>query len=142
MMSQAEEVRKLILEQRFLAREMERLYQETLLLERTIREVRSATQTLSEIKSGKIMKGESLFPVGGGVFVFGTVSSDNKVLVNVGAGVYVTKTVDEALKLLNDQLNSLNKAHSDRVRTLNELKRRHDEIAAKLMEYQVSASGK
>jgi len=141
-MSQAEEVRKLILEQRFLAREMERLYQETLLLERTIREVRSATQTLSEIKSGKIMKGESLFPVGGGVFVFGTVSSDNKVLVNVGAGVYVTKTVDEALKLLNDQLNSLNKAHSDRVRTLNELKRRHDEIAAKLMEYQVSASGK
>ena len=77
-MSQAEEVRKLILEQRFLAREMERLYQETLLLERTIREVRSATQTLSEIKSGKIMKGESLFPVGGGVFVFGTVSSDNK----------------------------------------------------------------
>ena len=141
-MSQAEEVRKLILEQRFLAREMERLYQETLLLERTIREVRSATQTLSEIKSGKIMKGESLFPVGGGVFVFGTVSSDNKVLVNVGAGVYVTKTVDEALKLLNDQLNSLNKAHSDRVRTLNELKRRHDEIVAKLMEYQVSASGK
>jgi len=141
-MSQAEEVRKLILEQRFLAREMERLYQETLLLERTIREVRSATQTLSEIKSGKIMKGETLFPVGGGVFVFGTISSGNKVLVNVGAGVYVTKTVDEALKLLNDQLNSLNKAHSDRVRTLNELKRRHDEIVAKLMEYQVSASGK
>lgn len=141
-MSKEREIRVLLLEQKRIEREIERVYQEVILLERSMNEIRNATQTLTEMKGRKIVKGETLFPIGGGVFVFGTLSEKNKVLINIGANIYLTKTIEETLKILNDNFNYLGKAHTERINVLNELRKRYDQITEKLLEYQVSAGGR
>ncbi|RLG61161.1 prefoldin subunit alpha [Candidatus Geothermarchaeota archaeon] len=137
-----DEIRKLIVEERRLYREMERIYGQVVLLEKSINEVKNATVTLREIKMGKDVEGNMLFPIGGGIFVFGVLADRSKVLVNIGANVYLSKTVEDALKLLNENYNFLSKTRSDLLKILNQLRRRHDEIATKIMEYQASVGGR
>ena len=136
-----EEVRKLVLEERRLYGEIEQISREIALLEKTMDEINGAIITLKEIQGKKPFKQSNLFPVGGGVLIFGRLTEEDRVLVNVGANVYISKTMGEAVESLSKSYNFLMNAHVSRVKMLNDLKSRHNEIVARILEHQTSKEG-
>ena len=50
---------------------------------------------------------EILIPIGGGTFLNGTLTDHSKVLVDIGAGLVTEKTVDDAVKKINERITAL-----------------------------------
>jgi len=90
-------------------RELERLVTQVEVLRRQIEAVRSAIaeiqvveETLSNIKG--VEEGKPvLIPVGASCYVRGMITDKDKVIMGVGAGILVEKTVDDALKVLEER---------------------------------------
>jgi len=133
------DVRELIIEQQRIEREVERLAQEVALIDRSIGDAEGALSALEAIKKGEAKEDDLLFPVGGGIFLRGKLSEKERVVVNVGSNVFLTKGIEEAINLLKERLNLLNRAKTERVQALSTLRRRYDEIAAILAEERVKA---
>lgn len=75
-------------------------------IEEQLGEVTSLIENLEEFK--KLETGEEiLFPIANGIFAQGTLNNNTKLKLNVGQGVIVEKTVDEASELVNEQLSNL-----------------------------------
>ena len=70
-----------------------------------IREAASAIQSLKTIddKTG----GESLIPVGLGAFVKAKIATDEKLILNIGAGVAVEKDKNSAINFLESRLKEM-----------------------------------
>ena len=65
--------------------------------------LRVALHKLHDIKPGA----KSLVPLGQGVFTSGTIDKTDEVLLNVGAGIIVSKTTHEAEESITKQLEQL-----------------------------------
>ncbi|MCX6775141.1 MAG: prefoldin subunit alpha [DPANN group archaeon] len=65
--------------------------------------LRESLRRLGELKADA----KSLAPIGPGIFVPGTVDPTKGVLINVGAGVIVNKSFDEAENTINIQLHQI-----------------------------------
>ena len=50
---------------------------------------------------------EILIPIGGGTFLNGTLTDHSKVLVDIGAGLVTEKTVDDAVKKIEERIKDL-----------------------------------
>ena len=48
-----------------------------------------------------------LIPVGGGAFINGSIKNVSNVLVDIGAGLVAEKTIDDALKKIDERIKSL-----------------------------------
>ena len=73
--------------------------QRDLLLQRIV-EINSTIESIKELKKGK---DEILFPLGSNSYTFGKMTS-NKMIVEIGAGVALEKTPEEAEKILEDRM--------------------------------------
>ncbi len=69
-------------------------------------ELRSVLQALEHIKKGE----ETYFALGGGIYVPAKVVTEKKVLVSVGAGVFVEKTLDELAEDVKKRISELDEA--------------------------------
>ncbi len=70
----------------------------------------------------KIKKGnEFLAPLTNGIFVKTRLDDNSKLLVNVGNGVVVEKTVDETKEMLNEKFSELNKIRDELVSQMQEI---------------------
>jgi prefoldin alpha subunit len=65
--------------------------------------LRESLRRLGELKADA----KSLAPIGPGIFIPGTVDPTKGVLINVGAGVIVNKSFDEAENTINIQLHQI-----------------------------------
>jgi prefoldin alpha subunit len=65
--------------------------------------LRESLRRLGELKANA----KSLAPIGPGIFVPGTVDPTKGVLINVGAGVIVNKSFNEAENTINTQLHQI-----------------------------------
>lgn len=75
-------------------------------IEEQLGEVTSLIENLEEFKKLETDE-EILFPIANGIFAQGTLNNNTKLKLNVGQGVIVEKTVDEASELVNEQLSNL-----------------------------------
>jgi prefoldin alpha subunit len=98
------ELQKLALEMNYYRTQAEQLQQQSSALRGLAQENRSSKEALE-----KISESETLFPLGSGAFIKAKPSS-KKVLVEIGAGVTVEKTLDEAKKTLDERHEQLLKA--------------------------------
>ena len=65
--------------------------------------------SLEELKSCN--KGdEFLAPIAGGIFIKAKIEDAQELIVNVGSGVVTTKNVDDAKRLLNEQITEIDEA--------------------------------
>jgi len=62
--------------------------------------VSESLKIISQCKEGD----ESLLPLGGGIYLKGSLKNNAEVLMNVGAQVVVTKPLDEAQKSVEEQV--------------------------------------
>ncbi len=92
-------------------------------------ELKIAKATLENLPSKNT---ETLLPVGGGVFVPSSASRNAKILVNIGSGVVVEKTVDEAVKFLDERAKNLDKTIKEISKLLGQSARNRDVLKSKI----------
>ena len=88
-----------------------------------LKDTASAIDSIKGITEKK--ESETLVPVGTGVFVKTKISSDDKIVLNVGAGVAIEKDKDSAINFLESRIKEIEVA-------LNETAAQKQEVALKL----------
>jgi len=103
-----EEVRKLSIELRYFEQTAETLQQRVSMLNAAITDLSYATETLDNIEKEK-ENAEMLVPIGGGNYASAKLANPDKVVVGMGAGVSIEKTLPEAKTIVKERLEELQK---------------------------------
>jgi prefoldin alpha subunit len=103
-----EELRKLSVEMRFLEQTAETLQQRISMMNAVMTELTYANMALDGIEQEK-ENSELLVPIGGSSYVKVKLANPDKVVVGMGAGVSIEKTLPEAKAIVKDRLGELEK---------------------------------
>ncbi len=76
-----------------------------------LREATSAIETLKTLKTKP--ESDTMMPIGMGAYVKSKILSDDKILLNIGAGIAVEKNVDSAMNYLEKRLKEIEIAVQD-----------------------------
>ncbi len=90
--------------------------------------VKNAVKDFEKLKEGQ----ELQVPLANGIYMQAEVKDTKELLVNVGAYVMVSKTIPEVDKLLDTQVEELNKFRENIVLNLQSLVNRAEQIQSKL----------
>ena len=104
-----QEIQQKYIELQILNQQIKKIQEQFMLLQQQLAELTSLELSLAEMKDVK-KDSEVFSSLGSGIFVNSKLSATENVLVNVGAGVLVTKTVDEAVNLVKTQINNINQS--------------------------------
>ena len=104
-----EELRKLSVEMRYLEQTAETLQQRIGMVNAAITDLTYANATLEGLEQEK-ENAQLLVPVGGGSYIKAKLSSSDKVIIGLGAGVSIEKTLPEAKSILKERLDELQKS--------------------------------
>ena len=119
-----EELRRLSLEMRYLEQTAETLQQRISMVNAAITDLAYANMTLDGIEKEK-ENAELLVPIGGSAYVKVKLADSNKVIVGMGAGVSVEKTLQEAKTILKERLDELEK-------TMNSAQQQFTQVAERI----------
>ncbi len=136
-MSEDREIERTILEERRIARAMEAVYREIMTLEKGILERQNASSAIDEDLKRPSAEKDLLVPIGGDVFLYATLQPRDRVLINVGADVYMSRSRQEAKEFLEKRTSLFEKAHRERLTLFDNLKRRRDEMNALILDHQI-----
>jgi prefoldin alpha subunit len=103
-----EELRKLSVEMRFLEQTAENLQQRISMMNAAMTDLTYANMTLEDVEKEK-EDAELLVPIGGSSYVKAKLANPDKVVVGLGAGVSVEKTLQEAKAIVKERLDELEK---------------------------------
>lgn len=101
-------IQNLALQHRELQKRAQTIQQQTNMLQMSIEDCGRAITTLEDLQSFS-KNPDTLVPIGAGSFVNANIANDNKVVVEVGAGISVEKDVDGAIITLNKRKEDLQK---------------------------------
>ncbi len=119
-----EELRKLSIEMRYLEQTAEVLQQRITMVNAALTDATYANATLDGIKQQK-ENAELLVPIGAGSYVRAKLADSNKVIVGMGSGVSVEKTLVEAKTTLKERLDELEN-------TLNSAQQQFSQVAQRI----------
>ncbi len=104
-----EELRQLTVEMRFLEQAAETLQERLTMLNAAITDLSFANLTLEGVEKEK-EDAEILSPIGAGSYVKMKLASHDKVVVGIGAGVSIEKSLEEAKAMLKGRFDELQKS--------------------------------
>jgi len=119
-----EELRKLSIEMRYLEQTAEVLQQRITMVNAALTDATYANATLDGIEQQK-ENAELLVPIGAGSYVRAKLADSNKVIVGMGSGVSVEKTLAEAKTTLKERLDELEN-------TLNSAQQQFSQVAQRI----------
>jgi len=102
------------------------------LIEQNLAEFKIAKESLEEIRKKDV--GEILVPLGARSFIRAELSSPDNIIVNVGSGVAVEKSISKAIEDIEHDIKELEKARQDQLKLLNFLLSKLEELAPKVQE--------
>jgi len=103
-----EELRRLSMEMRYLEQTAETLQQRISMVNAAITDLTYANMTLDQLEKEK-EGAELLVPVGGNSYIKAKIADTSKVIVGLGSGVSVEKTLADAKTTLKGRLDELEK---------------------------------
>ena len=103
-----EELRRLSVEMRYLEQTADALQQRISMVNAALTDLSYANMTLDGIETEK-ENAELLVPIGGGSYVKVKLADTTKVIISMGAGVSIEKTMPEAKVTLKERLDELEK---------------------------------
>ena len=103
-----EELRKLSVEMRYLEQTAETLQQRISMMNAAMTDLTYSSMTLEGIETEK-ENAELMVPIGGSSYIQVKLANADKVVVGLGAGVSVEKTLPEAKAIVKERLNELEK---------------------------------
>ena len=119
-----EELRKLSMEMRYLEQTADALQQRISMVNAAITDLTYANLTLDGMEKEK-ENAELLVPIGGSAYVKVKLADTNKVIVGLGAGISMEKTLLEAKTTLKERLDELEK-------TLNAAQQQFTQVADRI----------
>jgi prefoldin alpha subunit len=119
-----EELRRLSVEMRYLEQTAETLQQRISMVNAAISDLAYANMTLDGIEKEK-ENAELLVPIGGSAYVKAKLTDTNTVIVGMGAGVSIEKTLAEAKVTLKERLDELEK-------TMNAAQQQFSQVAERI----------
>jgi len=137
-MSNEEQIRQAYVEVRVLENYVEEIRTRLQVVVTTSTELqttRAAVEALSKTPEGTPL----LVNLGGGVYGLARTSDPTKILLDVGTGIVVEKTVDGSLELINKRLGDLEKARASLESQLSNILTRLDRSRGKLSDLSSSA---
>lgn len=126
-----EEIRRIVLELRSVQARVEEAQRQLAALQAFTSDSSTALTTLKNLQQAS---GESLVPIGAGVFLKASVSDFQKVLLDVGASVVAEKTVEQAARALEQRVQQISGTAQKIQGDLHALLQRADELNARLAE--------
>jgi prefoldin alpha subunit len=139
-MNGEEQIRQVYVEVRVLesyAEEMRTRLQVVLSTTNELQTTRTAVEALSKTAENTPL----LVNLGGGVYGAAKLADPQKVLLDVGTGIVVEKTVSESLELITKRLEDLEKARASLESQLSNVLARLDKSRTKLSELSSSSKG-
>jgi prefoldin alpha subunit len=103
-----DELRKLSIEMRYLEQTAEALQQRISMVNAALTDIKYANLTLNGIEKEK-ENSEMLVPIGGSSYLKVKLADSNKVIIGLGSGVSIEKTLPEARANLKERLDELEK---------------------------------
>ena len=102
-----EQIQQKYMELQVLNQQIKKVHEQFMFLQQQLAELTNLETSLVEMKD--IKKDSEVFSsLGSGIFVNSKLTDPENVIVNVGAGVLVKKTLDEAIKLVKTQIGNAN----------------------------------
>ncbi|HLC58878.1 MAG TPA: prefoldin subunit alpha [Candidatus Nanoarchaeia archaeon] len=90
-------------EYQMLMQQLQQLEQNSEIIEKHVSDLNSLKENLGNVSKVKTNT-ESLLPIGNGIFLRGELKDSSSVVMNVGAGVLLEKSVKEAIDSVESQL--------------------------------------
>ncbi len=103
-----DELRKLSIEMRYLEQTAETLQQRINLMNAAMTDLTYASMALNDLEKEK-ENAELLIPIGGNSYVKVKLANTDKIVVGMGAGVSIEKTLPEAKEIVKERLSDLEK---------------------------------
>jgi|WetSurMetagenome_2_1015567.scaffolds.fasta_scaffold174102_3 prefoldin alpha subunit len=103
-----DQIRELISRMQMFQQRMEALQQQASLVQMSLQDMDNALKALSALEGQKAGH-EMLVPIGAGSYVHATISSPDHVLVNLGSGVSMEKSVADSKSVLQSRRTDLEK---------------------------------
>jgi len=128
-----EEIQKKYMQMQMMQQQIQQMHKQLEQLQEQKASLRASIMSIEELQNSKEER-EILTPVSQGVFVKSKVNAVKEVLVNVGEGIVVTKKTEDAIKLVQDQVDEIDKMSEDFVNKMNENLRNVSEIEGELKE--------
>ena len=119
-----EELRRLSMEMRYLEQTADALQQRISMVNAALTDINYANMTLDGIEQEK-ENSEMLIPIGGSSYVKVKLADTNKVIIGMGSGVSVEKTLPEAKVTLKERLDELEK-------TMNSAQQQFSQVAERI----------
>jgi prefoldin alpha subunit len=119
-----EELNKLSMEMRFLEQTAETLQQRISMINAALTDLSYANMTLESMEKEK-ENSELLVPIGGSSYIKVKLACNDKVIVGMGAGVSIEKTLPEAKAIVKERLDELE-------RTMNSAQQQFAQIAQRI----------
>jgi prefoldin alpha subunit len=103
-----EELRKLSVEMRYLEQTADALQQRIGMVNAAITDLTYANMTLEGVEKEK-ENAELLVPIGGNSYIRAKLENPDKIIVGMGAGISVEKSLEEAKSIVKERLEGLEK---------------------------------
>jgi prefoldin alpha subunit len=118
-----EEARKLSMQLRYFEQTAETLQQRLSMLTAALNDLSYANMTLEGLEKEK-ENAEMLVPIGGGSYINVKLASSEKVIVGMGAGVSIEKTLPEAKSIVKERIEELQKTQVSAQQQLSQIAER------------------
>lgn len=128
-----EEVRQMMATLDFYRGQLEGLAEQGQIIQMSLQENIRARETLKKYKEAG-EGSEILVPMGGDSFVKAKVSSSDKVLVGLGAGITMEKTIDSALETIEKRVEELTETANTIAEKRSQMEAEHAKLTQKLQE--------
>jgi len=135
-----EALRKLSVEMRFLEQTAEAIQSRINMINAVITDLTYANMTLEGLEKEK-ENSELMVPIGGNSYIKARLANPNQVIVGMGAGISVEKTLQEAKDIIKNRLENLEKSKANLQQQLaqvaekmNEDKEKFDRLMTELRE--------
>ena len=102
-------------------------------LQATINDYSQAKITIEKMKDAK-NGSEILIPIGGGTFTFALAQDTTKILTDIGSGIVVEKTPEDAITILKKRIEALQKNQESLTSMSKQINNQIDEISKKAQE--------
>jgi len=97
-------------------------------MQQTVIEIGSAMEAITNLKKAK---GDTLVPIGAGVFVSCPKPDPDRVLINIGANLMVNKKPEDAVKMLEDRQKKVREAMQEAQNELQQIVRMIEELTGR-----------
>ncbi|GEM_PF-4714270 len=115
-----EDLQKMYMQHQMLQQYIKGYSEQTNIIEGKIQELISTTDAINEIKNTSIGS-EIMANLGSQVFVKSSLKSTEKVIVELGAGIYASRSIEDAVKILDSRKQELMNVNNQIMMEINKL---------------------